>query len=844
MLSKVPSHVEYAIIGGGIIGLSIAYHLTRLGHRDVLLVERDRLTCGTTWHAAGLVTQLRANENMAKLAQYSAELFRDLERLTGQPTGFRQSGSITVAATEARLEELKRGSSMGRSFGLDVEMIDAAEAKRRVPLLEVSDVLGAAWIASDGMTNPIDTAQAFAAGARQGGAKILERTAVNRIVVDKGRLVGVEIAEGLIRAEKAVVCAGLWSRNIAADLSWTVPLHAAEHFYVVTEAIPGLPADLPTIRDMDAAVYAKPDAGKLLFGFFETRAKPWGMDGIPRDFSFDSLPEDFDHIEPYLAAAVRRIPALADVGIQLNFNGPESFTPDNRFLLGPAPEIVGLYVATGFNSCGIESSGGAGKVMAEWMSTGVPASDYWEMDVRRAMPFQRNRRYLYDRTAEAVGNLWNLHWPHKSPKTARNVRVSPLHDRLAQAGANFGESAGWERVQWFGEPGSQQATHATFGKDDWFRQSGAEHMAARSDVALFDQTSFAHLLVQGRDALALLQRLSTNDVDLPIGRIVYTPWLNERGGMESDVTICRTSDEEFLVVTAAVQHIRDLAWLRDHAKGAGHVTVADVSSGYVTLSVMGPRSRDLLSRVSPADFSDATFPFATARDIEIGYGMALAFRMTFVGELGWELHIPAEQALGIYDAIVAAGYDLKLRHAGYVALNTLRIEAGYRDWGSDVGDEDTPLESGLGFTVAWDKKSDFIGRAALDGQRGQIPRRRLVQLAVLGEAPLMFGTEPVWRDGNLVGYLRSAAFGHTIGCGVGMGYLSAASGVSAQWLKDGKFEVEIAGQRHAAVASLRPFYDAARTRVKGEHLELDSLVAPELRAARNAPCIPSSSDPM
>ncbi|MDA9455982.1 FAD-dependent oxidoreductase [Bradyrhizobium sp. CCBAU 21359] len=833
MQSKLPTHAEFVVIGGGIIGLSTAYHLTRLGHRDVLLLERDQLTCGTTWHAAGLVTQLRASENMAKLAQYTAGLFRELEELTGQHTGFRQCGSITVAATPARLEELRRGASMGRSFGLDVEIIDAAEAKKRVPLLDVADVLGAAWIASDGKTNPVDTARAFATGARQGGAKILERTPVTRLVVEKGRIVGVETAEGIVGTEKVVICAGMWSRTLAADVNWTVPLHAAEHFYVVTEAMGGLSPDTPTVRDLDACFYAKEDAGKLLVGFFEPKGKPWGMAGIPVEFSFDSLPDDFEHIEPHLANAMRRMPALENVGLQLSFNGPESFTPDNRFLLGPAPDIAGLYVASGFNSCGIESSGGAGKVVAEWMSTGMPANDYWEMDVRRAMPFQRNRRYLRDRTGEAVGLLYALHWPHKSPETARNVRVSPLHDRLAAAGAKFGEAAGWERAQWFGTPEGPAYAHATFGRDDWFKSSGAEHDATRSGVTLFDQTSFAHLLVQGRDALSFLQRLSTNDVDVPVGRIVYTPWLNERGGMESDVTIARTGDEEFLVVTAAVQRIRDLAWLRMHAKGVGHVFVTDVSSGYTCLSVMGPHSRELLTRVSPADFSEAAFPFATAREIEIGHGTAVAFRMTFVGELGWELHIPTDQALGIYDALVAAGRDLDLRHAGYVALNTLRLEAGYRDWGADVSDEDTPLEAGLGFTIAWNKGEDFIGRTVLETQRGQTPRRRLVQLAAPRAVPLLFGTEPVWRNGSLVGYLRSAGFGHTLGCGVGMGYLHSESGVNAAWLSEGTFEIEIAGERHAAIASLRAFYDSNRTRVKGEWRKLDDLIAPELLRARS-----------
>ncbi|WMY11015.1 GcvT family protein [Paraburkholderia phenoliruptrix] len=825
MQKKLPSHAEYVIVGGGIIGLSIAYHLTRLGYRDVLLLERDQLTSGTTWHAAGLVTQLRATENMAKLAQYTAGLFHELEETTGQHTGFRQCGSITLAATPGRLEELKRGASMARSFGLEVEIIDAAEAARRVPLLDVSDVLGAAWIASDGKTNPVDTARAFAAGARLGGATIKEYAPVTQVIVERDRIVGIETAEGVVRTEKVVICGGMWTRDLAANLKWAVPLHAAEHFYVVTESIPGLPSDMPSVRDLDGRFYSKEDTGKLLVGFFEKVGKPWGMGGIPGKFSFDSLPDDFDHIEPYLSNALRRMPSLENVGLQLNFNGPESFTPDNRFLMGPAPHIDGLYVASGFNSCGIESSGGAGKVMAEWVSKGAPSNDYWEVDVRRAMPFQRNRQYLQDRTGEAVGLLFGMHWPHKSPVTSRNVRVSPLHDRLVAAGAHFGEAAGWERAQWFGVPGQPAMSHATFGRDDWFKWSGAEHEATRSRVTLFDQTSFAHLLVQGRDALALLQRLSTNDVDVSVGRIVYTPWLNERGGMESDVTIARLGDEEFLVVTAGMQRIRDLSWLRTHAKGLEHVFIADLSSGYVTLSVMGPRSRELLKRVSPADFSDAAFPFATAQEIEIGHGMAFAFRMTFVGELGWELHIPTEQACGIYDALICAGRDLELGHAGYVALNSLRLEAGYRDWGSDVSDEETPLESGLGFTVAWNKEADFIGRAALEAQRGKTPCRRLVQFAVPDVQALLFGTEPVWRNGVLVGYLRSAGFGHTLGCSIGMGYLRCEEGVSADWLSGGSFEIEIAGKRYPAIASLRPLYDAGRTRVKGEFRQPEEIIS-------------------
>lgn len=821
------------MVGGGIIGLSVAYHLTKLGHRDVVLLERDRLGCGTTWHAAGLVTQLRATENMARLAQYTARLFKDLEAETGQATGFLQCGSVTVATTQARLEELKRGASMGRSFGLEVEMIDAAAAQRLAPLLYCDDVIGAAWIASDGRTNPIDTARAFAAGAKQGGAVILEQTSVDRILVECDRVAGVVTGRGTIRCETVALCAGMWTRELGASLRISIPLHAAEHFYVVTEQLAGLAPGAPTVRDLDGCLYAKEDAGKLLVGFFEPDGKPWGVDGIPADFSFESLPDDLDHITPYLENAAHRLPALRDTGLQLVFNGPESFTPDNRFLLGPAPDVGSLYVAAGFNSCGIESSGGAGKVLAEWMSSGQPSANYWEIDVRRAMPFQRNRRYLRDRTSEAVGLLYAPHVPHKSPLSARGVRMSPLHDRLAAAGARFAEAAGWERASWFGSAADPAKGSGTFARDAWFQRSGEEHRATREGVALFDQTSFAHILVQGPGSERLLQYVSTNDVAVPAGRIVYTPWLNARGGMESDVTIGRLSQSEFLIVTAGAQRTRDLSWLRTHASGLQvSASIVDVSSAYATLSIMGPRSRELLSRVSPADFSDAGFAFGSLREIEVGYALGLAFRLTFVGELGWELHLPVEMALGVYDCLMEASRDLQLRHAGYIALNTLRLEAGYRDWGADIGDEDTPFEAGLGFTVAWSKRGDFLGREVVEHTRHTVPRKRLTQVALLDSEPLLFGTEPVWRNGEMVGYLRSAGYGHTLGCSVGMGYLSCAAGVTPEWLASGRFEVEVAGDRYPALAQLRAFFDPARTRVKGTPLPSAALIDPGILKSR------------
>jgi 4-methylaminobutanoate oxidase (formaldehyde-forming) len=824
---KLPSHARTVIIGGGIIGLSVAYHLAKRGETDIVLLERKELTCGTTWHAAGLVTQLRATENSSRLASYTAELFSSLAEETGQETGFRQCGSLTTAASKARLDELKHAASMASNFGLQVDMISPAEAKNMVPQLDIEGVLGAAWIPKDGKTNPIDTARAFAAGARQRGARIIERVAVTSIDRKEDQIVGVRTDQGDIKCEQIVLCCGMWTRELAASVGVSVPLHAAEHFYAVTENVPGVSPDMPTLRDLDGRVYIKEDAGKLLVGCFEAMGKPWGMEGIPADFCFDQLPDDLEQFMPYFENAMQRLPVLGEVGIQLFFNGPESFTPDNRFLIGPSSELDGLFVAAGFNSCGIESSGGAGKLLADWMIDGAPGADYWEVDVRRAMPFQRNRRYLEKRTSEAMGMLYGVHWPLLEPESARGVRRSPIHPHMAAAGAHFGQAAGIERPLWFAREGA--TAEYSFGKPGWFAAERAECLAARQRVIILDQSSFQHIRIEGRDALALLQRISAANMDVNIGKTVYTAWLNDAGGFESDLTVTRLGERSFVAVTTAVQKARDLAWLRRHAKGFEAVSIVDVSAGQSTISVMGPRSRDLLRTISPDDFSDEAFPVATARTIEAGDGLALAMRMSFVGELGWELHVDSDMAASIFETLAEAGEPFGLSLIGYHALDSLRMECGYRDWGLELTDEDTPLEAGLGFAVAWDKPVEFIGKTTLERQREKPLTKRLCQVRADAPGVYLHGTEPLWRDGQRVGFLKSGAYGHTVEAPLGMGYVHNSDGVTVNWLKEGSWEVEIAGVRHPASVQLKPWL--AKT-LLGEAREPDlgtSSVAVDLK---------------
>jgi 4-methylaminobutanoate oxidase (formaldehyde-forming) len=815
MVEAIPGRADVVIIGGGIIGCSLAYHLARLDCSNVILLERHELTSGTTWHAAGLVGQLRATQNLTRLAQYTATLYAGLEAETGHATGFKQTGSLSVASTEERFEELKRGASMARSFGLDVEVLTPMDVRRLWPLAETRDLIGAVYLSKDGQTNPVDTTQALARGAKSAGIKIVEHCRVTNILVTKGRVTGVMTEAGEIRADVVVNCGGMWARDIGGWVDATIPLHAAEHFYIVTESVNGLTPGMPVLRDPDSCAYFKEDAGKVLVGWFEPIAKPWGQKGIPESFYFDYLPDDLAHIEPLFEAAIRRVPALESAGVQLFFNGPESFTPDDRYLLGETPEVRGLYVAAGFNSIGIQSAGGAGKVLADWIVTGHAPMDLWDVDIRRCLPFQRNKKYLHDRTVESLGLLYAMHWPFRQAETARGVRKSSIHDRLQAAGACFGEVAGFERPNWYAPAGVSATYRYSYGRQNWFHYSAAEHRAVRDAVGLFDQSSFAKVVVEGRDAEAVLNRLCTANVAVPVGKIVYTQWLNERAGIEADLTITREADERYLVVTACATQTRDITWLRRHIPDGAQAVAVDVSPAYGVLGVMGPKSRALLNSLTDADLSNEAFPFGTSRVIDLGYARVRASRVTYVGELGWELYIPTDCIQSIYDEILAGGAKFGLSHAGYHAMNSLRIEKGYRHWGHDITEDDTPLEAGLGFTVDWSKPDGFIGREALLRQKESGVRRRLVQFMLARSGPFLYHDEPIWRNNVLVGRITSGMFGHTLGSSAGMGYVAhAGEVVTPEWVNAGDYEIEIATERASAKASLKAFYDPSNQRVK------------------------------
>jgi len=815
-MTELPQKARAVIIGGGVSGCSVAYHLAKAGWRDIVLLERKRLTSGTTWHAAGLIGQLRGSANMTRLAKYSADLYVRLAQETGVETGMRQVGSISVALTKERHEELLRQATVARIFDVAVHEISPAEVKAMYPHLNTDGVVGAVHLPLDGQCDPANIAMALAKGARMQGATIAENVKVTGVTeaAENGRrrVTGVSWqrgeAQGHIAADVVINCGGMWGRDLAASSGVTLPLHACEHFYLVTEGIDGL-GHLPVLRVPDECAYYKSDAGKMMVGAFEPKAKPWGMGGIREDFEFDTLPEDWDHFAPILEMATNRMPLFETAGIHTFFNGPESFTPDDRYYLGEAPELGGYWIAAGYNSVGIASSGGAGMALAHWITEGEAPFDLWEVDIRRAQPFQKNRRYLKERVSETLGLLYADHFPYRQMATARGVRRSPLHEHLKARGAVFGEVAGWERANWFAAEGQERDYRYSWKRQNWFDNQRTEHMAVRTGVGLFDMTSFGKIRVEGRDAAAFLNRVCANQIDVAPGRIVYTQMLNERGGIESDLTVTRLSETAFLLVVPGATLRRDLAWLRRHL-GEDFAVITDVTAAEAVLCLMGPQARAVIERVSPNDFSNAAHPFGTAREIEIGMGLARAHRVTYVGELGWEIYVPTDQAAHVFEALEEAAPEMKL--CGLHTLDSCRIEKAFRHFGHDITDEDHVLEAGLGFAVRTSKPG-FIGREAVLRKEEAGLSRRMVQFRLKDPEPLLFHNEAIVRDGRIVGPVTSGNYGHALGGAIGMGYVPCAGESEAEVLAS-RYEIEVAGVRHAAEASLVPMYDPKAARVR------------------------------
>lgn len=808
----LPKKARVVIIGGGVIGCSVAYHLTKLGWKDVVLLERKQLTSGTTWHAAGLIAQLRATQNMTRLAKYSQELYGTLEEETGVATGFKRCGSITVALTEDRKEEIYRQAGMARAFGVEVEEISPAEVKAKYEHLNIDGVVGGVFLPKDGQGDPANIALALAKGARQRGAVIKERVKATGVVKAGKRITGVnwedETGSGTIECEHVVNCAGMWGREVGQMLGVNVPLQACEHFYIVTEAIPGL-KQLPVLRVPDECAYYKEDAGKMLLGAFEPVAKPWGP--IPNDFEFDQLPEDFDHFEPILEQAVERMPMLAEAGIHTFFNGPESFTPDDAYHLGLAPEMDNVWVAAGFNSVGIQSAGGAGMALAQWMDDGDKPFDLGDVDISRMEPFQGNKSYLMERSTETLGLLYADHYPFRQKETARGIRRSPFHAQFKERGAVFGEFSGWERANWISREAQDPKYQYSWSRQNFFDNVREEHMSVRQSVGMYDMSSFGKIRVEGPDVEAFMNYVGGGDYSVPNGKIVYTQFLNKRGGIEADVTVTRLEEFVYLVVTPAATRIADQTWLRRHI-GDYRVVVTDVTAGEGVLAIMGPRSRELLELVSTADFSNDTNPFGTAQDIEIGMGVARAHRVTYVGELGWEIYVSADQCGHVFDVLAEVGLDMGKRLCGMHMMDTCRIEKGFRHFGHDITCEDHVMEAGLGFAVKKDK-ANYIGREAILDKQETGLQTRMVLFKLTDPEPLLYHNEPILRDGELVGYLTSGAYGHALGGAMGLGYVPSAGENAADVLAS-NFEIDVMGTRVKAEASLKPMYDPTSARVK------------------------------
>jgi len=811
----LPTQARIVIVGGGIAGCSTAYHLATLGEKDVLLVEQGRLTCGTTWHAAGLVGQLRSSASITQVLRYSVGLYEKLEAETGLATGWRQTGCLRLATNADRWTEYRRQATTAHSFGLDMHLLSADEARQMWPLIETDDLVGATFMPTDGQASPSDITQSLARGARTHGAKLHEGVACTGFDIRDGRVVAVHTDQGSIACEKVVLCAGLWSRQIGALAGVSVPLQAVQHQYVITEKIVGIVPGMATIRDPDRRTYFKEEVGGLAFGGYEPDPKPWLTGDAPENFEFQLLDDDWDHFEQHMEAALARMPALATAGIKQMINGPESFTPDGNFILGEAPEVRNFFVGAGFNAFGIASGGGAGWVLAQWVVSGEQPMDLWVVDIRRFSALHADRTWTRDRTLEAYGKHYAVAYPLEEYESGRPRIVSPLYERLQARRAVLGSKLGWERANWFAPAGVEPRDIYAFGRGNWFTTVGEEHRAARERVALFDQSSFAKFEMRGKDSEKALSWIAANDVAKPPGRLTYTQLLNSRAGIECDLTVARLADDHFYIVTGTGFRTHDFAWIRQNIPAGLDATLTDVTEAWGTLSLMGPRARDVLAAVTDADVSNAAFPFGAVREISVAGCPVRALRVTYVGELGWELHMPIGDTGAVFDALIAAGAPNGLALAGYRAIESLRLEKGYRSWGQDITPNDDPFQAGLGWAVKLKSGKPFLGRAAAEARAAGPLAKRLTTFTVADPAVMLVGRETILRNGERVGYLASGGWGYTVGANIGMGYVRNSEGVTDDFLKTGRYELEVASQRVPATLHLGVLHDREMERIKG-----------------------------
>ena len=810
----LPSHAEIVVIGGGIIGCSTAYHLARDHKANVILLEQGTLTSGSTWHAAGLVGQLRSSASITRLLKYSVDLYKGLEAETGLATGWKMTGCLRLATNQDRWTEFRRLATTAKSFGMDMHLLTPQEVKAMWPLMEVGDLVGASWLPTDGQASPSDITQSLARGARMHGAKIVENVRVTGFDIEGDRIRRVRTTLGDIACEKVVNCAGQWARQVGAMAGINVPLQPVKHQYIITEAVPGLATDAPTIRDPDRRTYFKEEVGGLVMGGYEPNPQPWTTGDVPDEWAYRLFDDDFDHFEQHMVEAIARVPALEKVGVKQMINGPESFTPDGNFILGVAPECSNMFVGAGFNAFGIASGGGAGWVLAQWVVDGEAPLDLWVVDIRRFAGMHRDRQWVLDRTLEAYGKHYTIGFPHEEYESGRPRVVSPLYERLKAHGAVFGSKLGWERPNWFAPKGMEARDVYSMGRQNWFSTVGDEHRHVREAVGIFDQSSFAKYEMTGPDALKALDWICANDVGKPVGRLTYTQLLNTRGGIEADLTVARLAEEKFYIVTGTGFRTHDLGWITDHLPDGLDVTLCDVTEDFGTLSLMGPKARDVLAALADADVSNAGFPFGHVREIVLAGHVVRALRVTYVGELGWELHVPIDAIGTVFDALMTAGAPFGIRPVGYRALESLRLEKGYRAWGSDITPNDTPLDAGLGWAVKLRKNTDFLGRRALEALQGEKRRKALAGFTVDNPDIVLVGRETILRNGEPVGYLTSGGYGYTLGKNVGYGYVRRAEGVDDDFLTGGDYELIVAMERTPAKIHLEPLYDPAGARVK------------------------------